>query len=192
MLVLLVAGCAEQALPAQKGSTTQAIATQDEQVLRRWSQWNTSALPGTAYPELPHRDSCGPDPNSDLWFLDAQRVPGRDERWTCTLPAGRSLVVVPTGVVSPDQSICREGLNRLDSPLSAEGEAYVDGEPVVLQMGEPLQIAAADPVAAVAPQMYFCALWGIAGPLGAGRHTIILRNTVAEKTGTATVDVTVQ
>lgn len=181
LAVLLAAGCTGQATPAPVAPPAPVAVAADRQALHRWSRWHGSAQTGTAQPELPQRDTCAADPGSDLWFLDYRSVVGRDDEFTCSLPAGRALLVVSVAMTGQGEELCGP-----DSPaLPVGGDATLDGEPLVLGWAE--LPAPASPAAQPSCSQ---ALWGTTKPLTAGRHTVIMKSTVDEVSTRTTAQIT--
>ncbi len=177
---VLLAGCT--ALPATPVARATTPAPVDDQVLLRWWEWTDSAVADDGYPELPHRDRCARDPKSARWFLDTPSGPGRNGPWTCTLPAGSTVMVVPATLVSSDQNLCDQSLTGL---VPVTSTAVLDNRPVTVHRDE-ARTPAQPGVAAMCLQ----ARWGTTGPLSAGPHTITLTHTLAGTRAEVTVDIT--
>lgn len=176
----LLTGCAERAAAPVARVTTPAPV--DDQALLRWWDWIDSAVAEDGYPELPHRDRCARDPKSGRWFLDAPSRPGKDGPWTCALPAGSTVMAVPATLVSSDPGLCDQALTDL---VPVTSTAVLDDRPVPVHWDQ-ARTAAQPGVAAMCLQ----ARWGTTDPLPAGRHTIVLTNTVGGGPAEVRVDIT--
>ena len=161
---MLVAGCTPESAAVPVVAATEAarvVPAAGVAVLERWENWvlsGVSADEADAYPELPNIADCEKDDaSSEFWFVSSPRT-GAD-KWTCTVPVGRSLVLVPASLTVTGGLDCESTRDT----VGVDGSATVDGKPVALVWTGPV---------AKFEESALCALWGTTGPLSAGSHTV--------------------
>jgi hypothetical protein len=164
VLLIAVAGCVPGPTPTPIPTRAAAI----EGVLERWTAWVRSAMTDPSPPPSSQRLHCAEDPGSALWFVDTPTPDEPTARWTCTVPAGRALVVAPlfVGVQLGD-------LDCTTIFALFTGEADLDGRPVALRRAGPLNTRG--PATGPTPRLGDCALWGITPELDRGPHTLTQR-----------------
>jgi hypothetical protein len=177
LVPLILGACAVSAAPAGAPPAAPAPPLVDAPLLQQWSSWSMAP---TA-----ERGRCAPDPRfgSDLWFLAAPSGPAATT-WSCTVPAGVSIVVVAASMSGVALPMCSR---EYSEQIGVDGSASLDGTPVALRWFGPVaDLASPGPRT---PPEHTCALTGITVPMSAGYHTLITQYILSGLIGTVTVTI---
>ncbi|MBU2664971.1 hypothetical protein KOI35_15820 [Actinoplanes bogorensis] len=181
--MMLAAGCTRTPAASVPTAAAPVASPVGTAVLERWEQWTLSGVsPGEAgdYPELPHRDDCAADEGTDYWFVATPNTgwAGERDKWTCAVPAGKRLLLVPASASVSLELGCDVVLDN----VGAAATATLDGAAVALSWAGPFAEFEGSAV---------CAQWGVTAPLTPGAHTVELAGDVGGQQTKATVAVTV-
>lgn len=168
---MLAAGCQLEAGSAKRLDPKSSAESADQAVLQRWWAWNS-----TVRPQAPSQDpvrECAPDPSSDLWFAGTPITVGK-ESLTCTIPAGRRLVLVPATINTPEETPCVRGIAG-DVPVSVT--ATLDGKAVGVSLDGPTKVEVRGQDGAVLGSNV-CSYWAITPPMSLGQHQIVLETKI--------------
>jgi hypothetical protein len=174
LIPLILGACGVAGGPAALPSAPPAPPLVDAPLLQQWSKWSVTPR-GRAH--------CSHDRRSGLWFVAAP-AGQTTASWSCTLPAGSSMLVVAASMSGVTLPICSY---EYTERVGVDGSASLDGQPVALRWLGPVDAEPGTEPRTLPERA--CALIGISVPLTAGYHTLITQYILSGTMSTVTMDI---